>query len=310
MRLFALTVATTALFSFNAFAQDAAIDRAYNEKEGAPSETPAEEQKTYDKSDYHILNRTPKEQMRRVASDRALKAQSPYTVDAGHIQIEVGGSYLTDETEIAGATTTFTETTLGTINLKVGLLNDVDLQFIHLGYVTRETEIDKPTARDSESDYGLGDMVVRVKWNIWGNDGGDFVAALMPFAIIPSSDSGFGQEELAGGLAIPTSWRVASWLTLGSLLEVDYLWNPASEEYYMLIASSFGLTIPFTDWLSVFGEFYNTQSYDKNGPWVAQGHAGMIFTFAKNYQIDAGAAFGITENAPDLNASLGITARF
>lgn len=310
MRFTALTVATAALISFNASAQDSAVERAYTEEEAAPSDNAGATMKTYDKSGYHILNRTPKEQMRELASDRAMKMQSPLTLDAGHFQVEVGASHLTDETEVAGATITLTETTLGTTNIKVGLLNDVDLQLIHLGYVTRDLEIDKPTARDSESDYGLGDMVVRMKWNIWGNDGGDFAAALIPFAIIPSSDSGYGQEELAGGLAIPTSWKLLSWLTVRSLLEVDYLWNAANEEYYMVLASSMGISVPFTHWLSFFGEFYNTQSYDKNGEWMAQGHGGLIFTFAHNYQIDAGASVGITENAPDLNASAGITARF
>ena len=41
-----------------------------------------------DKAKYHLLNPTPREQMREMSTDRPDKTESPYTVDAGHFQIE------------------------------------------------------------------------------------------------------------------------------------------------------------------------------------------------------------------------------
>ena len=41
-----------------------------------------------DKSQYTLFNPTPKEQMRPFNTDRPTKSNVPYTVDAGHFQIE------------------------------------------------------------------------------------------------------------------------------------------------------------------------------------------------------------------------------
>ena len=41
------------------------------------------------KSQYHLFNPTPTGLMRELSTDRPDKTESPYTVDAGHLQIEV-----------------------------------------------------------------------------------------------------------------------------------------------------------------------------------------------------------------------------
>src|SRR6266436_4230281 len=41
-----------------------------------------------DKAAYHLFNPTPREYLREMVADRPDKTESPYTVDAGHFQVE------------------------------------------------------------------------------------------------------------------------------------------------------------------------------------------------------------------------------
>src|SRR5688572_5942243 len=41
------------------------------------------------KSHYHLFNPTPRAQMREMSTDRPDQTESPYTVDAGHVQVEM-----------------------------------------------------------------------------------------------------------------------------------------------------------------------------------------------------------------------------
>ena len=41
-----------------------------------------------DKSDYTLFNPTPRDRLREMSTDRPDKTESPFTVDAGHFQIE------------------------------------------------------------------------------------------------------------------------------------------------------------------------------------------------------------------------------
>src|ERR1039458_221434 len=53
-----------------------------------------------DKSGYNLLNPTPDEAMRELTPDRPDKTESPYTVDAGHFQLEMDfANYTRDDAE-------------------------------------------------------------------------------------------------------------------------------------------------------------------------------------------------------------------
>src|ERR1022692_316164 len=90
-----------------------------------------------DKSSYNLLNPTPLALMRELTPDRPDKTESPYTVDAGHFQLEMDfANYTYNE---SGGTTT-RAWNLAPFNLKAGLLNNVDLQFVFDNYLDVRTE--------------------------------------------------------------------------------------------------------------------------------------------------------------------------
>src|SRR5690606_69157 len=109
------------------------VEQAYSDEVAPESEAAVGDHaiSTSEKSGYHIFNRTPSDQTRPLSSDRPAKTVTPYTVDAGHIQVEASGiNYIMDEYSQSGVTTELTESSFGYVNAKIGLLNDVDFEFI------------------------------------------------------------------------------------------------------------------------------------------------------------------------------------
>src|SRR5688572_7370925 len=78
-----------------------------------------------DKSQYTLFNPTPPDLMRELSTDRPDKTESAYTVDAGHVQIEMDVvSYVYDhsgEPDVEAWD-------FAIANFKLGLLNNLDLQ--------------------------------------------------------------------------------------------------------------------------------------------------------------------------------------
>ena len=139
-----------------------------------------------DKSGYTLFNPTPRQFMRELTPDRPDKTESPYTVDAGHFQIEMDVlNYSYDRHTPARDETRFERVRIAPLNLKLGLLNNIDL---HLGiesYVS--TRAHDPASGAVETHRGFGDVIPRLKVNLWGNDGGESAGAIMPFFKLPTN---------------------------------------------------------------------------------------------------------------------------
>src|SRR5262245_14653824 len=90
-----------------------------------------------DKSGYTLFNPTPRSLMRELSTDRPDRTESPYTVDAGHFQLEMDIlSYFYDRNTPARDGVRSELLAIAPMNLKAGLLNNVDLQLVILPYVS------------------------------------------------------------------------------------------------------------------------------------------------------------------------------
>src|SRR6185436_14543161 len=88
-----------------------------------------------DKSKYTLFNPTPREAMREFTTDRPDKTESPYTVDAGHFQIELDLiTYAHDHETARGVDVRVNAWSVVPVNFKVGLLNWMDLQTVIESY--------------------------------------------------------------------------------------------------------------------------------------------------------------------------------
>src|SRR6187399_2844674 len=122
---------------------------------GSAPTGPAPAEPVPDKSRYHLFNPTPRAQMREMSTDRPDQTESPYTVDAGHFQLEMDFFKFTYDRHSPDGTR-IKSWNVAPVNLKAGLLNNVDLQIVLDNYIHESNA------------SGFGDITARLKVNLWG----------------------------------------------------------------------------------------------------------------------------------------------
>src|SRR6266446_1427291 len=84
-----------------------------------------------DKSTFNLFNPTPTEQFREMDTDFPGSTESPYTVDAGHFQLELRWiGYSSDRESVDGVAQRTEEWAIVPMNLRIGLLNQMDAQLV------------------------------------------------------------------------------------------------------------------------------------------------------------------------------------
>src|SRR5213594_318437 len=96
---FRLALVTLAIPTAGAFADETGAG------EGSWASVPGETA-SKDKSSYTIFNPVPHDLMRELSPDRPDKTESPYTVDAGHFQLEMDFVNYTHDHDTAGSADT------------------------------------------------------------------------------------------------------------------------------------------------------------------------------------------------------------
>ena len=97
----------------------------------AAAELRPEAPRPADKSSYTLFHPVPHELMREMTTDRPDKTESPYTVDAGHVQVEADVvNYSYDRRNSAHDNTRVDALALAPFNFKVGLCPSADFQIV------------------------------------------------------------------------------------------------------------------------------------------------------------------------------------
>ena len=136
-----------------------------------------------DKSGYTLFDPTPDDLMRKFAPDRPAKGFSVRTIDAGHFEIETDLVNYTASNSPGGTTHSFQGLDP---TLKLGLTNwmDFEVQFNGLQYTE---SFDGASPFNFQNSTGFGDVFLRTKINLLGNDSGPIGFALIPYVKLPSS---------------------------------------------------------------------------------------------------------------------------
>jgi hypothetical protein len=270
------------------------------------STSAAEDRPTADKSAYTFFNRTPESQLRELSTDRPDLTESPYTLDAGWWMLEMDlATYSRDHDTSAGADVKTTALTFANLNLKVGLTSSIDLQTIIESY-TRQ-RVDDRIADTRETISGFGDIMSRLKINLWGNDGGDSAFALMPYIKWPTSQHGLGNHSIEGGFIVPYARKLGGGWDVGVMTEIQIVRNTADTGYQ-------------TDWLNTatfshdivgnLGGYLELTYLFSRGGDQATFDCGLTYGVTRNVQLDAGVNLGLTKAAPDFNPFVGLSVRF
>lgn len=262
-----------------------------------------------DKSQYHLLNPTPRDLMRDLSTDRPDKTESAYTVDAGHFQIESDLlSYSSDHNTADGADTQVDAWSVAAVNVKAGLLNWMDLQLVLDTY--NHVTTDDRVAGQKVTQSGLGDFTTRVKMNVWGNDGGKTALALMPFVKFPTNQDNLGNDDVEGGVIIPLAVELPAGWGMGLMTEFDFVRNSADDGYTTEFINSITFAHDIIGNLGGYVEFFSLFSAEGGSDWIGTVDLGLTYGLTDDIQLDAGVNIGVTEAAEDINPFLGLSWRF
>ena len=124
-----------------------------------------------DKNGYTLFNPTPVQYLRELSADRPDKTDCPFTVDAGHFQLEMDfANFAYDAPAAAHDKLKAEDYQLAPMNVKVGALNNADFQLVL--QPCQWQRIGDKTTGTVENNAGFGGIVPRVKVDLIGNAGG------------------------------------------------------------------------------------------------------------------------------------------
>ncbi len=273
---------------------------------GVPDARAAEETNNVpDKSQYDLFNPTPVEYMRELSPDRPDETESPYTVDAGHFQLEMDFANYTHN-ETAGIETSAWN--VAPFNFKVGLFNTVDLQVVYDNYLNVRTKDLATGATITQS--GFGDFTTRLKVNLWGDDGGKTAFALLPFVKFPTSTDNLGNDAVEGGVIFPLAVKLPAGFDLGCETAISFLQDANGNRYHEDFINSITFDHGLFGQLSGYLEFFSDVSTERNAGWIGTVDVGLEFLVTENIQLDCGCEIGVTPAADDEHVFSGITVRF
>jgi hypothetical protein len=194
------------------------------------------------------------------------------------------------------------------VNLKVGILNHVDLQIVMEPWNVQKTT-DRDTGRTMRVS-GVGDTTLRAKINLWGNDGGSTALAVMPFLKIPTANGDLGNGAVEGGVIVPLAMQLPAEWELGAQVEVHHLRDQDSSDYHQEFSNTVTVSHDIVGKLGGYVELFNNVSNEKHSAWIATFDVGLTYAVTRDIQLDAGCNIGLTEAADDLNPFIGISMRY
>jgi hypothetical protein len=236
---------------------------------------------------YTLFNPVPRDKMRDMSTDRPDITESPNSVDAGHFQIETD-LFKTSRNKNNGIISV--ENSYNLANLKLGLTHNTDLQLVVGSYVSSyEKDV---IGKKLNTTSGFGDLTLRIKHNLWGNDGGKTAFAIMPYINLPTSKE---NKNIEGGIVFPLSVDLGNDFGFGTQVQVDILKSLQKSGYHAGILQSIVLGKELSKSLETFVESYYNYDFEEE-KFDLSFNGGFGYSVTKNLKFDAGFNLGLTKN--------------
>jgi hypothetical protein len=261
-----------------------------------------------DKSGYSLLNPTPDDEMRKFTPDRPTKGFSVRTIDAGHFELEtdlVSYSF----SKYLGITTHSVQAL--DPNFKIGITNWMDFE-IQLNGLQSSRSFDGESGATVAHGTGFGDVVLRTKMNLFGNDDGPAGLAVIPYVKLPSSAPVISNGAVEGGLIVPLALRLPQDYLVTLMTEVDALKNTDDGRRYANFVNLVGVShpLPGVEGANAMVELFSSAGTDRATPPIYTFDLGMNFRLDKHTILDVGLNLGLNKAAPKAQIYTGISARF
>ena len=235
-----------------------------------------------------------------VCPDRPGKGTSPCTVEAGHVQVELG---LFDESfqRRSGVTTDIGNA--GTALAKYGVSDRLDLEVgMALDQFQRVHD-----AMGTVTSSGVGDLYLHAKYLV---SSGPVSFVLDPFVKLPTAGGGLGNGHVEGGLVAPVSYDLGAGWSLAATPEADLLLDGSGGGYHAGLVNVVGLGKSIGA-MTLGAEVWSSQNLDPAGT-VSQYSADVNAAWLVNNdtQLDGGVNLGLNRATPDVEIYVGVSERF
>ncbi|MEO5715896.1 MAG: transporter [Luteolibacter sp.] len=229
--------------------------------------------------------------LRPLSTDRPDTTESPHTVDCGHFQIEMEVANL--QRDGGNSASNFAE-----INAKIGLARNTDLQFVLPAFTHEES-----------GSEGFGDMELRLKQNLWGNDDGPTALALMPFIKLPTASGDLGNGEVEGGLIVPFGFEGPAGWSCAVMAEIDLELDEDGSGYHPVLLSSVTTSHALSEQTAAFFELVGIFNTDSASETEAYFNTGCTWAPFDTFQFDGGIRIGLTDASTDVTPFLGMSVK-
>ncbi len=259
------------------------------------------------KHGFNLFNPTPRELLRPLTTDRPDATESPITVDAGRVQIE--SSLLEYARASRGGHRVQSVAVLPT-NIKFGLLDNADIQFVFTPLQRTRTD----TTGSRERAQGFGDEAqIRLKVNLWGNDGldarfGATAFAVMPFVKFPSGPRSLRGNRVEGGVILPLAISMPGEFSLGLMAEFDLVYDDDRRQYGVDFVHTATIGHPIVGHLSGYLEYVGIAP--RVGRYQPMASGGLTYSLSVDSSVDVGTRMLISRSARDVTVFAGVSRRF
>lgn len=259
---------------------------------------------------YSLFHAVPNDKLRDFDTDRPDQATGPHTVDAGHVYVEMDlANYTLDRHNAERSPTDIDQWNVAPISVRVGLLPKVELDLIYDGYFNLRTR--DRAAHQTQTESGVGDLTVRAKINVFGNDDGKCAFGIFPLIRFPTSSADLANHSIEGGMGLAFAAKLPGDFSLTASATFEVVRNSTDAysvgDYSQALSVAHGLGVKN---LSAFVEFANEISSESPSPAACQVDTGLIYQLSENTQIDLDCNFGVTRAAPDFVPFAGLAVRF
>jgi hypothetical protein len=248
------------------------------------------------------------EDLRDLCADRPGKGSPACTVDAGHLQLEVG---LADWSHDRNAKSIEDDLLLGDIALRYGLGPSTELR---LGW-TADGHVrtrDRATGLVSR-DHGSGDVTLGLRQNLDHPDGSGFAIAVQPFATLPTGGRAIGAGTWGAGLVVPVSYQLPSNIEFWLTGEVDAAPDEDRRGRHAAYSATASISVPVTKSLTGSAELWAMRNRDPAGH-ISQYSLDLAAAWTPRekgrLQLDAGTFVGRNRRTPDIEAYVGLAEKF
>lgn len=233
---------------------------------------------------------------REMATDRPDTTESPVTVPKGRFQIEMEAlAHSWNDGRSASWT-------VGESLLKYGVTERLD---VHLNVPTYSGV----RGEDGEWHEGFGDLALRMKYNLWGNDEGRSALGVLPYVSAPTAADGVGAEGWEFGVAFPFQLELTDRLGLGVQEQFDWVAaEDGGKDFEWL--QSVVLGVALTEKAGIFAEGVAVLRFEGDGATDVSVNVGGTYRFTPECQLDAGIRVGLAGEVDDAQLFLGWSQRF